>query len=567
MSKTNNEEEFDMEALVNDALSIDDESYDEKPKTKKSAVVEEESGGSFARDPLETDDPNWKGFRYWTLHSGYRLLNIRFSKFFGKESEDYEDFITSCVQKKVYSKMMDLFCNTANVILNKNKAVTESFMYKYYCIKRNIDNEAYDSNGYQQFANAVVNMFDKGIVNEIRKYINENYHECGNDSEELNNKNYLPAITFLDRHIKVLFVVSRMIHLTVPLCLEYLRTHKDLEAKTFLADIFQNLFPIAQAIDPELIPLSKVNVESDVYQKLYSFVEDKVCSTLNSDKAMWERQAFLAVNFKTTIQIIVNKLIVDILPEYSFCGNVMHMNVAVVRKSIQDFTFRKEDPYNINCLVDADSNTSDDDNAVVTEAEQFDSYNAKHDELSIVIRHTFAEDTVNKIIQRKGVILNPSDIEFYMKNVRFHEFQTFAIFASTVRYFGGTENIYSLNMELYVKLMLTIAQMMDNSGLSGLSKYVLGTKNRHYISRKESRLSRNIILSDPLYNNILENKYKSVKNIIMKKNNFIESRISFLMNNEFTYNTPDPSLNGRIIARDEDAIRRDVLQFFNGFVY
>ena len=243
------------------------------------------------------------------------------------------------------------------------------------------------------------------------------------------------------------------------------------------------------------------------------------------------------------------------------------MNVAVVRKSIQDFTFRKEDPYNINCLVDADSNTSDDDNAVVTEAEQFDSYNAKHDELSIVIRHTFAEDTVNKIIQRKGVILNPSDIEFYMKNVRFHEFQTFAIFASTVRYFGGTENIYSLNMELYVKLMLTISQMMDNSGLSGLSKYVLGTKNRHYISRKESRLSRNIILSDPLYNNILENKYKSVKNIIMKKNNFIESRISFLMNNEFTYNTPNPALNGRIIARDEDAIRRDVLQFFNGFVY
>jgi hypothetical protein len=115
--------------------------------------------------------------------------------------------------------------------------------------------------------------------------------------------------------------------------------------------------------------------------------------------------------------------------------------------------------------------------------------------------------------------------------------------------------------------MLTISQMMDNSGLSGLSKYVLGTKNRHYISRKESRLSRNIILNDPLYNNILENKYKSVKNIIMKKNNFIESRISFLMNNEFTYNTPNPALNGRIIARDEDAIRRDVLQFFNGFVY
>ena len=28
---------------------------------------------------------------------------------------------------------------------------------------------------------------------------------------------------------------------------------------------------------------------------------------------------------------------VDIVPEYAFVGNVMHMNVAVVRKSIQDY--------------------------------------------------------------------------------------------------------------------------------------------------------------------------------------------------------------------------------------
>lgn len=567
--------DFDMEELVEAAMDIEhDEDYtdeveEESPKSSKSKSDDDSDvgGGAFAQDPLETEDPKWRGVRYWEVHAGQRLIHINFSKFFGKEAEDYEDFITSCVQKKAYSKMSDMFANTANVILNKNKATTETFMYKYYCIKKDIDNEAFEPESYQRFINSIINLFDKNMINEIRTYVNNNYAETGDERWEKNKRNYIPAITFLDRHIKVLYVVSRMIHLIVPLCLEYLREYKDIDAKTFLADTFSNLFPIAEAISPDLVPLSSNTEPMDVYQKLYSFVEAKVKDTLDSDKAMWERQEFLGTNYKTTIEGIVNKLIIDIIPEYSFCGTPMNMNVAVVRKSIQDYTLRKKDPFNINCFVDADTNTSDDDNAVVSESEQFDSYNAKHDELSIVLRHTFAEDTVNKIIARKGVILDPAEVEWYMHNVHFHEFQTFVIFASTMRYFGGTENIYGINQELYVKLMLAITKCMDASGLSSLSKYVLGTKNRHYISRKESRLSRSQLMNDPLYQHIINTKYQNVKNVITKKNNFIESRVSYLMNNEFTYNTPNEDLNGRIIPRDEDQIRRDVLKFFNGFVF
>ena len=569
MAKKN---DFDMESLVDAALDMDndieddnDEEVEETSKSKLSS--DDEPVSAFAQDPLETDSPKWSGVRYWEVHAGNRLIHIAFSKFFGPEAEDYEDFITSCVQKKAYSKMSEMFANTANVILNRNKEVTESFIYKYYCIKRKIDDHAYEDGSYQQFTSAIINLFDKGIVNEIRGYVNSKYIETGDDKWEANKKSFIPAITFLDRHIKVLYVVSRMIHFIVPLCLEYLREYKSVDTKAFLSETFTNLFPIAEAVNPDLVPLSKNETEVDVYQKLYSFVEAKVKDTLNSDEAMWDRQAFLGVNYKTTIETIVNKLIVDIVPEYSFCGNAMHMNVAVVRKSIQDYTLRKKDPYNINCLVDADSNTSDDDNAIVSESEQFDSYNAKHDELSIVLRHTFAEDTVNKLIARKGIVLDPAEVDWYVKNVRFHEFQTFVIFASNVKGFGGTENIYSINQELYVKLMLATAKSMDNMGLSSLSKYVLGAKNRHYISRKESRLSRSQLLNDPLYQHIVNTKYKNVKNVITKKNNFIESRVSYLMNNEFTYNCPNKELNGRIIPRNEEQIRRDVLQFFNSFVF
>jgi hypothetical protein len=203
----------------------------------------------------------------------------------------------------------------------------------------------------------------------------------------------------------------------------------------------------------------------------------------------------------------------------------------------------------------------------VTEADQFDSYNAKRDELPLIIRHTFAEDTVNKIYARKGITFNPTLFDFYYKNIKIHDFQQFAIFSSFHRYFGGTENLYGINIELYVRLMLAIVDILDRSGISELSKYVTGVKNKHYVSKKESRLSRNILLVDPIYNNIISTKYKSIKNIIAKKNNFIENKINFLVNNEFMYNTPIVELNGKIIPRNDEEIFSSILKFFSTMIY
>jgi len=300
---------------------------------------------------------------------------------------------------------------------------------------------------------------------------------------------------------------------------------------------------------------------------MYSFVEAKVKDTLKSDEVMWDRQAFLGVNYKTTIVDIVNKLVTNIVPEYSFNGNIMHLNISVVRKSIQDYTLRKKDPFNINCFVDVGANTSSDDNAVVTEAEQFDSYNAKHDELPIVIRHTFADDTINKILARKNIVLDPSILDFYYKNIKFSEFQQFIIYASFYRYFGGTDNMHGLNYEQWMKLAVTATELLDRSGIPELSKYTVGIKNKHYVSKMESRFVRTALAADPLYQHIINTKYKSVKNIIVKKNNFIENKITYLTNNEFIYNTPDVNLNGKIIQRDDDAIRNGVLKFYSTIIF
>jgi hypothetical protein len=528
---------------------------------------EENALNKLATTKYSTEDETWKGVRFFIPEG--RFLRVCFSKYYSHHAEEYEEFVTSCISKKAYAKMMRLFAHTNNEILNQDLKVAEAFIYKYYCIKYNIDNKKYDGSQYSSFINSIVNLFDFTIVNEIRKYVRVNYVNTQDG-----NKDYIiPSITFLDYHIKILFVISCMIHFVVPLCLEYIRSYQNVAANTLLINTFLALFPIAQAIDPEhLTPLDDNERPVDIYQKLYAFVEYKVQQTFKSDAIMWERITFLGVNYKTTIEDIINKLITNIIAEYQFDGNIINLNTSVILNSTQNYTLRKKDPFNIKCFVDTDQNTQSDDNNIITEAEQFDSYSVTYDEFNVIIRHVFAQDTVDKILMRKGVSIDKNELQFYLNNVNnitvqnIHDFQQFTIFAAFYSYFGGTENMYGVNYEQWMTLVLAICDILRKNGIPELCKYVTGIRNKHYIMKKEARISRQQLYVDPSYNYIVQSKYKSIKAIIDRKRNFIESNILLLTTNEYTYNTPDTSLHGKVILKNDEEIRRGVLAFFQNII-
>ena len=159
------------EELTDDSDDVDDGKHREenkisKPKIKNDSDDDLPDGGDFAKDDLFSEHPDWKGFKYFTLlGSTERILNIKFSKIFGKEAEDYENFSVSCNKKKAYAKVMHLISHTANVLLNQNKQVAQNFLYGYYCLKRDLDNDNITSS--EQFTSAIVNLFDTAIINEI----------------------------------------------------------------------------------------------------------------------------------------------------------------------------------------------------------------------------------------------------------------------------------------------------------------------------------------------------------------------------------------------------------------
>jgi hypothetical protein len=550
-------------------------------RAKKETIKDDEAGAELLEIEEErllretvypTEDPDWKGVKFFNPEG--RFLRVCFSKYYDNQSEEYEEFVTSCISKKAYAKMMRLFAHTNNCILNQNLKVAENFIYKYFCIKFNIDNKKYDDKHHSYFINAIVNLFDFDIINEIRRYVRDNFKDVKNTAYRESKEFIIPGITFLDYHIKLLYIISCMTHFIIPLCLEYIRSYRNVSANQFLIESFLALFPIAQTVDKEhLIPIDNNERPVDIYQKMYAFVEHNVRKTFKADRVAWDRTEFLGINYKSTIEDTVNKLITNIIPEYQFTGNIINLNTSVIRISIQDYTLRKKDPYNIKCFVDADPNTQSDDNNIITEAEQFDSYSSNHDEFAVIIRHTFAQDTVNKIILRKEITINQDELDFYLNTAHnnmtvqtIHEFQQFAIFSAFYQYFGGTENMYGVNLKQWIMLALAICEILKKNGIPELCKYVTGIRNKHYIQKKEARISRQQLYLDPMYNYIISSKYRSIKSIIDKKRNFIESNILLLTTNEYTYNTPDPLFNGKAIVRNDDEIRRGILSFFQNVI-
>lgn len=496
-----------------------------------------------------------------------KTVLVHFENFFGEEAGEYNEFVISLASKKAYFKMINLIVDENNAILNRDKKLAENFLYRYYSLKRYIDDLKYQNRNYKVFLSDLYGLFEEKFVHEIKQYVNENYiyHRVNEYNPE--KQNYEAGITFLDYHIKILYVISRMMRFVIPLCIHYIHTYPGtVDTTTFLVTGFVQLFNIAQTTGSfgEVEGDEEEMRQTDVYQKLYMFVQRKVEKTLHTDAVMWERQAFLGVNPKTATEDIMNKLITNIMPQYMFERIIMNLNAVMTKKTVTQYILRKKDPYNISMIVDTDASQVNDD-SLVSDTEIYDSYSNKKNELTLLIRKFFITDTIEKIMERNNVTITPSEFKFYHDNNKIHNFQTFAIFQTFFKYFGGTENIYSCTKGSYVQLLIILTKMLDTVETGELIKYVTGTRTRHYINKRESRSLRNTIAQDPVYKTILETKYSNVQNVI-RRNNFIESKILFLINNEFVYNMYGVTNNGSPIERNEEEIKESVLKFFSRLI-
>jgi len=206
----------------------------------------------------------------------FKNIIIEFDVLFkNPEYAKYNNFIVSLASKKAYLKMSSTFCDENNKILNRNLDLSYKFIYNLFSIKKAVDTGFYKNKSYKDFITDLVTLlFDQEMINEIKKYIDENY--VMNIGDEIDStKNYQESITFLDRHCKILYLVSCMSRFVLSFATHYVYVYPSVDANKLIHDLIMMLLEVAQGD-------SGINI----YNKLEEFIKRDINKTLHSDKQM-----------------------------------------------------------------------------------------------------------------------------------------------------------------------------------------------------------------------------------------------------------------------------------------
>lgn len=489
-----------------------------------------------------------KIIEYFYLFS--KNIIIPFEKYYGLEFEDYNEFNLSISQKKIYSKISDLIVKENNLLLNRDEVLANEFIYEYFTIKYAIDRGEYKDKSTDLFINDIVSIiFTKKFMEMIKDYVDDNYiTNVDEDIDETKNR-YDPGTTFKDRHYKMMYQISSMSRLIIPLMTHYIYNYNISDPNKFIMDCFMALFKVVE-----------YGTDANIYAKLHLFVTRTINKTLYTDATMWDRLMIFNVTKENVCEEALNKIITNIIPKYSFEKNIMKFNSVVVRKTIMLHVFRKKDPYTVFSLTSNDGQATDDD-AMSSEIEIFASYNTQRDESLIMYRkHATARD-VEILRNREGVVYEDGEIEFYSDSKRYHEFQKTVICSMFSRYFSGVENIINgCTKDDWIRLMIIAKRMLERLNLNILSEF-LSSEKQQFSYKKLSKSVNNQIDEDPIYKELVEKKYGDIGGIFERRN-FIKGMIITLINNTYTYNSFNNPLNGQYIEKDETKIVKEVLTFF-----
>lgn len=481
---------------------------------------------------------------------------VPFEDFFDDQNAaDYDEFFMSIATKKTYSKIADLICKENNIVLNGNQELAERFITTYFTLKYSIDRGEYDSKYPDTFINDVITLlFPVDFMMYLHNYIESNYKTNVDANIDLDKHRFDKGTTFQDRHYKILYLISTMSRLVIPVVTHYIYNRKSItDINGFIMNVFVALFKLAQT-----------GSDSDIYAKLHLFVQRAIMKTTYTDAPMWDRLKILGITPEGVIEDTMNKLVTNVIPKYDFNMNIMNLNTVVIRKSVMSYTLRRKDPYTLFSISSSDGHASDDE-SILSEVEIFDSYNTQRDESVILYRKYGTSHDVNIIAMREGILINPNEVEFYKKSTRYHELQKTAIYYVFDKYFSGIENIIGgCRADDWIKLIIILKKMLERMGLNYLSEFISGER-KDYSYRRLSKYMDNMINEDPLYKEIIEKKYKSVQGLIEKRNP-IKNMIIAIFNNTYIYNSYGNIKNGQYIEKDEERIVREVLNFFNSFI-
>lgn len=317
------------------------------------------------------------------------------------------------------------------------------------------------------------------------------------------NNNKTPNLQFENRHAKILYEISLLMNIYIPLATHYMYIHgihKSEDIQTFMLELFD-------------LCNTKFKRERnvDMYNKMYETALSVVNKSKNPDKPLWGKNLIRGNNTTTHTVDSVYDVILQIMPKYSFDRNVISFNYFSNRQALR---FRITDnAYEFQFAKLSSSKRDSDQNS------EYDRYEArmnKRNEALTMQNKVAAISTVNKIESIYGPF-SDKEIEHYRKKLTrdgapmINNLQKQLVSYLYDKEFGDPITINAIrNQTDYVKLIIAGKRMLLKSGMVILP-YVISSKVIRTASRKiVSKRDMTRIENSSLYNQIV-NKYRNPK--------------------------------------------------------
>lgn len=180
-----------------------------------------------------------------------------------------------------------------------------------YRIKLNIDYiRSYEMNNFMDDVKRYI-IRNTNLTNKVRHFVDDNYLMSLSS-----NNNRTPNLQFNNDHAKVLYEISLIMNMYIPLATHYMYIHG-----IKLSDDIQ-LFMLS------LFDMCMVKYEEErgiyIYDKIYETAVSIVNKSKNPDKLLWEKNQIRGNNATTHTQESVIDIIMNIMPKYCYVNNIIN---------------------------------------------------------------------------------------------------------------------------------------------------------------------------------------------------------------------------------------------------
>ena len=481
---------------------------------------------------------------------GYKgkQIVVLFDKILHKKfAEDFNYFDIS--YKEAYYNQLKMMAHYANYFLKFYDQDHELIM-AYLKLKHQMDMKYVSKVPRKKFIKNIQRyLFSDSMCEKISRMSKDNYRVDLSEKKGKAsvNKKYAPVLQFTEHHAEVLMRISIGIKFAIPVVLHFIKTfyNKD-EVKNHLYQYFKPIFK-----NPILIE------DVNVLGKIYKTISTRVNGHLKPDRSIYNRHEALGSTQETFTEELFNKnLITDTVFSYCFNGNIVSYNSVILRYQLGFHS--KEDLKMDHLRV-----TMEKDPEGLSGLDKMEMYMTKIDVFTILFSQVNIADTLERIKSRIKIKISPEEFEFYKEHHDYNNTSNELVFNYFAKYFGGFRDLYFINREQYVYLIIIMKKMLIADG----SLYMSYLASANVIGKSSTRIIRNSkflekVRTSSTYINLMEKKYPTVITDPKKDNGPIITLLSTLINTNWSYvEYEKPERLGEQIEFDNERLAHEFLRF------